>query len=91
MENNKNIDIASLIPCVKGFGYYNFFWARSSYINKYCSKPEYSPSYIQRERYTWEIWIGNNYSRKNFIKTYSPYFKYNRVEQHLQAMYFIAL
>ena len=69
MENNKEIDIASLIPCVKGFGYYNFFWARSSYINKYCSKPEYSPSYIQHERYTWEIWIGNNYSRKNFIKT----------------------
>jgi hypothetical protein len=86
MENNKEIDIASLIPCVKGFGYYNFFWARSSYINKYCSKPEYLPSYIQHERYTWEIWIGNNYSRKNFIKTYSPYFKYNGVEQHLQAM-----
>ena len=91
MENNKEIDIASLIPCVKGFGYYNFFWARSSYINKYCSKPEYSPSYIQHERYTWEIWIGNNYSRKNFIKTYSPYFKYNGVEQHLQAMYLMNL
>lgn len=91
MENNKEIDVASLIPCVKGFGYYNFFWARSSYINKYCSKPEYSPSYIQHERYTWEIWIGNNYSRKNFIKTYSPYFKYKGVEQHLQAMYLMDL
>ena len=91
MENNKEIDTASLIPCVKGFGYYNFFWARSSYINKYCSKPEYSQSYIQHERYTWEIWIGNNYSRKSFIKTYSPYFKYNGVEQHLQALYLMEL
>ena len=91
MENNKEIDTASLIPCVKGFGYYNFFWARSSYIHKYCSKPEYSQSYIQHERYTWEIWIGNNYSRKSFIKTYSPYFKYNGVEQHLQALYLMEL
>jgi hypothetical protein len=91
MENNKEIDTASLIPCVKGFGYYNFFWARSSYIHKYCSKPEYSPSYIQHERYTWEIWIGNNYSRKSFIKTYSPYFKYNGVEQHIQALYLMEL
>ena len=91
MENNKEIDTASLIPCLKGFGYFNFFWARSSYIHKYCSKPEYSSSYIKHERYTWEIWIGNNYSRKQFIKTYSPYFKYNGVDHYTQAGYLMEL
>lgn len=91
MEKSKEIDTASLIPCLKGFGYYNFFWARSSYIHKYCSKPEYSPSYIKHQRYTWEMWIGNNYSRKQFIKTYSPFFKYSGVDHYTQAAYLMEL
>jgi cephalosporin hydroxylase len=85
MELNKEIDVGSLIPCANGFGYYNFFWARSSYVNKYCIKPDFSETFLKHGRFTWEMWLGNHYSNKNFIKTYSPFFKYNQVYQERQA------
>ena len=91
MNKNKEIDTASLIPSVHGFGYYNFFWARSSYINKYCSKPENSESYKKHGRFTWEMWLGNHYSNKNFIKTYSPVFKYNQVYDERGAVFLMNL
>ena len=79
MEKNIDIDTSSIIPCTNGFGYFNFFWARSSFINKYCSKPEPTTEYMKHERFTWEMWLGNHYANKNFIKTYSPIFKYSQV------------
>lgn len=91
MGKNHEIDTASIIPSIHGFGYYNFFWARSSFINKYCTRPEISESYIKHGRFTWEMWLGNHYSRKNFIKTYSPLFKYNQVYDERAADFLMRL
>jgi hypothetical protein len=85
MEKNKDIDTSSIIPCINGFGYYNFFWARSSFVAKYCSKPESTEEYIKHERFTWEMWLGNHYAHKNFIKTYSPLICYNQVYDEVAA------
>ena len=74
-NKNKNLDVAGMIPHINGFVYFNFFWARSSYIRNYCSKPE-----ISEDRYIWEIWIGSDYSRKKKIITYSPSIKYDQVK-----------
>ena len=59
MNTNKNIDVAGIFPHIDGFIYYNFFWIRSSYIKNYCVKPE-----VSNNRYIWEFWIGNSYSKK---------------------------
>jgi hypothetical protein len=91
MEKNKEIDVSAVIPSVHGFGYYNFFWARSSYINKYCSKPECTEKYMKHRRFTWEMWIGNHYTNKNYIKTYSPIFKYNQVYGDRETVFFMDL
>ena len=85
MEKNIDIDTSSIIPCTNGFGYFNFFWARSSFINKYCSKPEPTTEYMKHERFTWEMWLGNHYANKNFIKTYSPLICYNQVYDEIGA------
>ena len=87
MEKDLAIDISSFIPCTSGFGYFNFWWARSSYIYNYCSKPEVSDSYLKHGRFSWEMWLGNHYSSKRFIKTYSPVLKYNNVFEELGAGY----
>ena len=87
MENHLEIDTASAIPCTNGYGYFNFWWARSSYINKYCSKPETSKMYLKHDRYTWEMWLGNHYSNKHFVKTYSPILKYNNVYEEVSASF----
>jgi hypothetical protein len=91
MEKNIKIDISSLIPCVNGFAYYNFFWVRSSYIHKYCSRPKLSECYMKHDRYTWEMWLGNFYSNKKYIKTYSPIFKYSQVYDARNAAYLMSL
>jgi len=78
-QNNKETDIVCIFPSGYGFAYYNFFWARSSYIYNYCSKPENTKEYLFYDRYTWELWLGNHYSNKKFIKTYSPVIKYDYV------------
>ena len=83
MEKNIDIDTSSIIPCTNGFGYFNFFWARSSFVAKYCSKPESTEEYIKHERFTWEMWLGNHYAHKNFIKTYSPLIGYNQVYEEV--------
>ena len=85
MEKNVDIDTSSIIPCTNGFGYFNFFWARSSYIAKHCSKPEPTTEYMKHERFTWEMWLGNHYAHKNFIKTYSPLICYNQVYDEVAA------
>jgi len=74
---NNETDIVCIIPTGYGFAYFNFFWARSSYIKKYCSEPKNTEQYLRYDRYTWELWLGNHYSNKKFIKTYSPILKYN--------------
>ena len=74
-QQNKETDIVCLIPSGYGFAYFNFFWARSSYINKYCSKPENTQEYLRYERYSWELWLGNHYSNKKCINIYSPFIK----------------
>jgi len=74
-QQNEDTDIVCLIPSGYGFAYYNFFWARSSFINKYCSKPENTNQYLLYEKYSWELWLGNHYSNKKCIKTYSPFIK----------------
>jgi len=73
-NNNKNLDVAGAIPHKHGFVYFNFFWARSSYIRNYCSRPE-----ISENRYIWEVWVGSEFSRKKQIITYSPIIKYDQV------------
>lgn len=76
-ENDKTIDVVCTIPGAKGFSYYNFFWVKSSYVYNYCSKPECTKEYTKHDRWTWEYWLGYEYSSKPFVKTYSPLIKYN--------------
>ena len=91
MEKNLEIDISSAIPSTNGFGFYNFWWARSSYINKYCSKPEPIQTYLKYGRFSWEIWLGNHYSNKHVVKTYSPILKYNNVYEEVSATFIMYL
>lgn len=91
MEKDLTIDISSFIPSTSGFGYFNFWWARSSYIYNYCSKPELSASYTKYGRFSWEMWLGNHYSSKRFIKTYSPILKYNNVYEESGACYLMGI
>uniref|UniRef100_A0A6C0I0A5 Methyltransferase n=1 Tax=viral metagenome TaxID=1070528 RepID=A0A6C0I0A5_9ZZZZ len=91
MEKDLEIDTASAIPCVNGFGYYNFWWARSSYIHKYCSKPEITDLYLKYGRFTWEMWLGNHFCNKQFVKTYSPILKYNYVYEEIGAGFVMQL
>ena len=91
MEKNLEIDTASAIPCINGLGYFNFFWARSSYVNKYCVKPETTPSFLKYGRFTWEMWLGNHFSMKKNVVTYSPVFHYNQVYEDYQACYLMDL
>ena len=76
-NKNKYLDVAGAIPHLNGFVYFNFFWARSSYIRNYCSKPE-----ISENRYIWEVWVGSEFSRKKEIVTYSPIIKYDQVKNN---------
>ena len=76
-EYNKHLEVAGAIPHENGFIFFNFFWARSSYVRNYCENP-----IVSDNRYIWEVWIGNEFSRKKEIITYSPIIKYDRVKQH---------
>jgi hypothetical protein len=91
MEKDLEIDTASAIPSVNGFGYYNFWWARSSYIHKYCSKPEITDLYLKYGRFTWEMWLGNHFCNKQIVKTYSPILKYNYVYEEIGAGFIMQL
>jgi hypothetical protein len=65
-NKNKSVDVVCAIPHINGFAYFNFFWVRSSYVRNYCARPE-----ISDNRYIWEVWIGNEFSRKKKIITYT--------------------
>ena len=73
-KNNKDLDIAGAVPHTNGFIYFNFFWIRSNYIKKYCSKPEINPN-----RFIWEVWIGKEFSTKKHIITYSSIIGYAQI------------
>jgi len=86
--NNPKLEVACMVPCLNGFAYYNFFWARSSYIYNYCSKPENTKEYMKNDRFTWEMWLGNHYcNKKEKIITYSPIIKYYGVYNEKDADY----
>jgi len=77
-EKNPSLDTAGAITNPSGYVYYNFFWARSSYIKKYMNKPEVSDN-----RYIWEVYIGSEFSnKKKDIVTFSPILRYNSVTTH---------
>jgi len=77
-EFNKNneLEVAGVFPNKDGFIYFNFFWARSSYIRNFCSKPE-----ISENRYIWEVWIGNEFSRKKNIISFSTLVGYYKLQK----------
>lgn len=74
-KKNKNLEVAGVFPNKDGFCYFNFFWTRSSYVRNYCSRPE-----ISENRYIWEVWIGNEFSRKKSIITFSPLIGYTQLQ-----------
>jgi len=76
-SQNKSLDVAGAIPHKEGFVFINFFWARSSYIKNFCTEPPKSDN-----RYIYEIWLGNQYSKKQNIITFSPIIGYNTVTTH---------
>jgi len=91
METNLKIDTASFIPCINGYGYYNFFWARSSYVKNYCIKPECTESFMKYGRFSYEMWLGNQFSMKKNVITYSPYLDYKQVNDECEAYYLMNL
>jgi hypothetical protein len=91
MESNLEIDTASFIPSINGYGYFNFFWARSSYVNKYCIKPDCTESFMKYGRFSWEMWLGNQFSMKKDVITWSPYLQYKQVYDEYEANYLICL
>jgi len=68
-DKNKYLDVGCALPHSSGLSYFNFFWIRSSYMRKWVPKP--IPG---TDRYVWECWIGNSYSKKEKVVTYSPYY-----------------
>ena len=84
---NPELDVVSAIPATWGFGYYNFWWARSSYIYQYVQEPQNTPEFMKNWRFTWEMWLGNynNYSLKKAILTFSPILKYWAVYNEVPA------
>jgi hypothetical protein len=87
--NNKDLEVACMAPSNSGFAYFNFFWVRSSYVYNYCSQPKNTSEYIKHERYTWEVWLGNSYSKKKNIVTFSPLIKYNTLGDNIEAQVLI--
>jgi len=73
-EVNDQLDVACALPHKCGFAYFNFFWIHGSFVKNWVTQPV--PSQC---RYVWECWIGNQYSKKQNVITYSPYHGYNTV------------
>lgn len=73
-EKNKDLDVAGVFTHAEGLVYYNFFWCRSSYVFNYWECPT-----VQDNRFIWELWIGNKYSRKKNIVTFSPIYGYDKI------------
>jgi len=74
-------------PCsVEGWGWFNFFWVRGSYL-KNCNKP-----IITNDRYYYESWLGlemKNSSYKdcyNFLSPDVPYYKPEEAARYLHKL-----
>jgi hypothetical protein len=74
-KKNDTLDVGTILPSEFGFAWYNFFWVRSGYVQKYCIPPEFTS-----HRYYWERWLGNEHSTKKNIVTYSPFLGYNKLK-----------
>jgi hypothetical protein len=66
-KNNKDLDIGCIFPSEFGFSWFNFFWVRSTYVNKHLPQPQPNSN-----RYYWERYIGSENSTKKDVKCYSP-------------------
>jgi hypothetical protein len=77
-KNNPGLDVGCVFPSEFGFSWYNFFWIRSSYVKNYL--PEPIPN---KNRYTWERFIGSEYSKKD-VKCFSPFLGHNKLGNKAQ-------
>ena len=77
-KTHPNLDVGCVFPSEFGFSWYNFFWVRSSYVKNYLPEPE-----PQKNRYTWERFIGSEYSKKD-VKCFSPFLGHNKFKNKQQ-------
>jgi hypothetical protein len=73
-QKNPDLDISTTFPHLRGFGFYNFFWVRGSYVKKYCIEPKPNIN-----RFFWEEWIGIPHSKKTKVVTFSPIIGYEQI------------
>lgn len=73
-KKNSELDLSTPLPHSRGFGFYNFFWVRGSYVKNYCIEPK--PS---QNRFFWEEWVGKPHSKKPKVITYSPIIGYEQI------------
>ena len=83
--NNPQLDVASLCPDKKGFGWYNFFWVRASYVKNYWVDPSKYRSLKWKDRYLWEIFNGCDYATKpeKDIVVWSPATGYDKMDRKI--------
>jgi hypothetical protein len=86
-EQDPELDIAGYAPHVNGFIYFNFFWIRAKYIQKWCPFPKPNP-----DRFIWEIWFGSDYSTKikltgQPIRTWSPVLGYDQISNKYDSLW----
>jgi hypothetical protein len=77
LKNNNNINKVSLACSSKGWGWYNFFWVKGSYL-KNCIEPIKTTN-----RYYYESWLGLNGSNtfEDCYNLINPDIKhYNNIE-----------
>ena len=74
-----DLDIGGVFISEFKFVWYNFFWIRSTYVKNHLPKPEFT-----KHRYYWERWIGNEYSLKPEIKTFSPILGFDNLKNRAQ-------
>jgi hypothetical protein len=67
-EKYKNIQKASLFPSIEGFAWYNFWWARGSYLS------DCKPLVYSENRFECEYWLGTHGSH-TWTDCYSIYGK----------------
>ena len=77
-KTHPNLDVGCVFPSEFGFSWYNFFWVRSSYVKNYLPEPE-----PQKNRYTWERFIGSEYSKKD-VKCFSPFLGHKKFKNKQQ-------
>lgn len=64
-----NIQKAALFPSTDGFGWFNFWWARGSYLAS-CKPIEIPVNMVEQDRFICECWLGT-YGSKTWEDCYS--------------------